>query len=88
MHSSSHLNEANTLLYLHQVSLKILAYNLTSLNVNVVVLDLLGLESVSVVVVAVAVDFVAVGFAIGFVVIVVIGWAQAHPHLYLPSLFN
>ena len=53
VHSSNHLNGADVLLHPLLVSLKILVYNLTSLNVLLAVVDLLGLLLVVVVAVVV-----------------------------------
>ena len=59
MHSSNYLNEADMLLYLHLVFLRILAKNLTSLYVNAVVV--VGVVDVGHVVVVVAIAGMVLG---------------------------
>ena len=76
VHSSNHLNKADTLLHLHLLSLRILAYNLTRLYVNAVVVA--GLVDVGLVVV----DFVVVVIA-ALVLVHLLSFCHVCPTLYL-----
>ena len=68
MHSSNHLNKADVPLHLHQVSLKILVSNWTSLKGQVAVVDPLDLEFVA------GIFVVVVGFVVVVAVAVVVNF--------------